>query len=1147
MKKIIPYPIDIYKIMKITLSQIVLLLTITGITFAKESKAQAALDKVISISVKDVSLQDALSMLEQKAGTKFVYSEDFITTQAPVTLTVKEKKLNLILNDLFKNKAIGYQLVNDLIVLKKAAQKQAAVSNKTAPAIAPPIVITGVVTDAKGETLIGVSVRVKGSNQGTVTDVNGKYSISVPNDQAVLVFSYIGYVAYEQAVGNNKSLNVKLSESSNNLNEVVVTGYGETVKKSDITGAVSTISAKQIEERHPINLIDALQSQASGVLVVNDSGEPGATGSVQIRGGSTFSSAGNSPLYVIDGILSQSGDNVNPNDIQSIEVMKDAASAAIYGSQAANGVILITTKRGIAGKPLIATQYSHIFGVMAHKLEQPNSKDLRIERTLYNGKGASTAATTNDSLNVVFNSDNDNQDVITQTANRDIMDFSVSGGEKNLTYYSSLRYINDQGLIVNSYSKTLQARFNLDYQVAPKFKYTNRLNFGYNTNNNINEGNTINQAFQRPSNLALYYPDGSLTGYISGRRNPLTVALLEVNVTHTYNGDIFNQIEYTIAKNLRFTNNFDFGLSVPHNTFFDPKLLSSATPTVNGGKESFAINTNWAYQGFVNLTQKVGQFGNLTFVVGVSAEKTHNNSFKIAGSNYANESIYTSNVDGTIDLTNTGTDAGATSRESFYTRAGYSYKNKYLFSGVYRKDGSSRFGSSNQFGDFYGGSAAWRFSQESFMNWSKSFLADAKLRLSYGQVGNDRVTPNGSLLLYTFGSSFYNAINGVVLSNQFGNSQLQWETNIQKNIGLDLQFFNGRLNFTTDYYQKTTKNLLYQRNMPVETGFTGEYVNVGDLSNNGIEFSVNATPVATSKLTWNVNATLSVERNTVKSLYNHQPFLATSGGATYLVQEGGRIGDFYGYKGLGVYQYDASNAYDGDWNRLTPVNVSADGKTAGSYTLNGQVYTGTVHHMYAGGALLLGGDMIFDNAKRDSVIDANDRQYLGNAQPSFYGAIINTVTYKQFTLSFTFNTVWGGSAYDSPRQTLDNLATSGIVADNYTTYHAWQHQGDITDVPYMGRKNSTANFPGTQTRFLENTSFIRLSYAKLTYNLPTKIATRIKMKNVGAYVYGANLMTWTNYTWYDPEFSSNSPLTPGNDNGRYPRRREVGLGINVNF
>jgi hypothetical protein len=204
--------------------------------------------------------------------------------------------------------------------------------------------------------------------------------------------------------------------------------------------------------------------------------------------------------------------------------------------------------------------------------------------------------------------------------------------------------------------------------------------------------------------------------------------------------------------------------------------------------------------------------------------------------------------------------------------------------------------------------------------------------------------------------------------------------------------------------------------------------------------------------------------------------------------------------------------------------------------------------MYAsGGALLLGGDMIFDNVKKDSVIDANDREIIGNAQPSFYGSIINTFTYKQFILSFTLNTVWGGQAYDSPRQTLDNLATSGIVADNNTTYNSWKHQGDITDIPYMGRKNSVANFPGTQTRFLENTSFIRLSYAKLTYNLKQSVVSRLKLKNLGVYVYGANLLTWTNYSWYDPEFSSSSALTPGNDNGRYPRRREVGLGLNVNF
>jgi TonB-linked SusC/RagA family outer membrane protein len=1087
----------------------------------------------ININLHGVSIKKALTEIEKISSFRFVYNDDALNERHVGNVTLNNVSINEAMDILLTKTGLTYKLNGNNLVLITTAM--------------PVVPITGRVTDDKGLPLPGVSIRVKGAQTGVITDPDGKFMINVPDNYAVLTFSFIGFVSTEVTVGDRKIINVKLKESATDLNEVVVTGYGQSVVKRDLTGAISTVTAKQIEERHPINLIDALQSQASGVLVVNDSGEPGATGSIQIRGGSTFSSAGNSPLFVIDGILSQSADNVNPNDIQSIEVLKDAASAAIYGSQAANGVILITTKRGQAGKPLVNAQYARIFGVMAHKLEQPNSKDLRIERNLYNGNSPDKPTTTNDSLNVVFNSDNDNQSVITQLAKKDILDFGVSGGEKSVQYYSSIRYINDEGLIINSYSKTLQARFNLDYQVSPRFKYSNRLSFGYNTNNNINEGNTINQAFQRPSNLALYYPDGSLTGYISGRRNQLSVALLEVNVTNTYTGDLFNQIDYTINKDLRLTNNFDFGLSTPHNVFFDPKLLSSASPTVNAGRESFAVNTNWAYQGFLNYNKTLGQNHSISAVAGVSAEKTQNNSFKIAGSNSANETIYTSNVYGIIDQTNTGTDAGSTSRESFYARAGYNYKSRYIFSLVYRRDGSSKFGSSNQFGNFYGSSAAWRFSDESFMSWSKSFLGDAKLRVNYGQVGNDRIPANSNLLIYTFGSSFYNAVNGVVLSNQFGNSQLKWESNIQKGLGLDLQFFNSRLNITADYYQKVTKNLLYQRNIPVESGFTTVYVNVGDVTNKGLEFSVNATPVASKKFTWNINASLSVERNKIQSLYNHQPFLATSGGATYLVQEGGKIGDFYGYKGLGVYQYDASNAYDGNWNRLTPVGVSADGKTASGYVLNGSTYTGTVHHMYAGGALLLGGDMIFDNAKKDSVIDANDRQILGNAQPSFYGAIINTITYKQFSLSFTLNTLWGGEAYDSPRQTLDNLATSGIVADNNTTYNSWKKQGDITDIPYMGRKNSTANFPGTQTRFLENTSFIRLSYAKFTYNLPANIASRIKLKNIGAYVYGANLLTWTNYSWYDPEFSSSSALTPGNDNGRYPRRREFGFGINVNF
>lgn len=1003
--------------------------------------------------------------------------------------------------------------------------------------------VTGVVKSESGEALPGVVVKIKGGNSSTQTDANGKYTIAKVDNKTILVFTYLGFAPREEAVGKRTVIDVVLKESLNALQEVVVVGYGETVAKRDLTGAISTVSAKQVKERPSTNLVDALQSLAAGVQVTSDDGAPGATGSIRIRGNSTFSSAGNEPLYVIDGILSENADNLNPADIQSIEVLKDAASAAIYGSRSANGVILITTKRGLEGKPRIDAQFTHLFGEMAHKILQSNADLVRLFRQKQSPNNANAGFST-DSLNPGFNADNDYQDLITRTANRDIADLSVSGGQKGLDYYSSLRLINDQGLIVNSHYKSVQARININYQASKKFKYSNRIAFNYNTTNNINEGNTINQTLQRPTNFAVYLPDGSLTGYVSGRRNPLTVALYELNQTDSYSGNFFNEVQYDIFKDLKFTTNFNVNLSLPHNVFFDPKILSSNNPLQNNGRESYSLSSNWAYQSFLNYSKTIHKDHQITALAGFSAEKWKYNSFRIAGNNYASESVFTSNSAANIDLTKTGTDGSVHSLASFFGKIGYNYKGKYITNFTFRRDGSSRFGKDKPWADFFSGSAAWRFSEEKFMSWAKNYLEDGKLRLSLGQNGNERIGDFDALQTYNFGSSFYNGVNGVVLNDQFGNSQLQWETTTQKDVGLDLSFLKGRLGITADYYNKTTKDLLYQRNIPKETGFSSVRVNVGDIGTKGVEFAVNATPIANNKFTWNVVGNISFERNSINHLFNGQSFLATDSRATYLIREGGKLGDFYGYQFKGVYAYDQSNAYNDNFDQLTPV---FDNGVFKGYTFNGQPYTGTVHHMYSNGVLLTGGDAIFENVQRDSVIDANDQKILGNAQPNFYAGLVNTFGYKQFSFSFTFNTSWGGKIYNGTRQILDDYSTSHIIPEPYVILNAWTQQGDVTDVPEISRRKKTGNFPGTQSRFIEDASFIRLSYAKFTFTLPDKIARKMYMRNLGLFAYGSNLLTWTNYSGFDPEFSSSNALTLNYDSGRYPRRREFGIGLNANF
>jgi len=1003
-------------------------------------------------------------------------------------------------------------------------------------------VVRGTVLDTKGNPLPGVSVTVKGTGMGTTSDSSGRFHLSVPSPQSILVFSLVSYENKEETAGRKQKMMITMNEGGNSLNDVVVIGYG-TAKKRDLTGSITSISAKQLEERHPASLGDALQGMAAGVLVTTSS-VPGGQPNIRIRGYSTFSSAGNNPLYVIDGVLSDNMDWVNPNDVQSVEILKDAASAAIYGSRSANGVILITTKRGLEGKPRINVQYLHTSGILAHKLPQSNSKEVRLYRQ--EQQNSPTAGGNTDSLNPSFNADNDYQDQLTRVAQKDQIDFGVSGGAKNMNYFTSVRALDDQGLVVNSYAKSLLLRANIEFSPTAKFKYTSRFQFGYTTGNKIDEGNTIFQAFQRPANYEVYYPDGSLVGYLSGRRNPLAVALLQVNLNQNYQGTLFNQIDYQILPSLKATTNVVLNYGETRTQGFLPKLLSSANPLTNAGSEGFSRTVNWQYQAFFNYNKTFGKDHSFTGLAGFSAENTQMNSASLADVNYVSEQVITLNS-GTIVPSGTTTSASGNSLASLFGRAMYSYKGKYIGSATFRRDGSSRFGANNRWGNFISGAVAWRFTDERFMSWSGGVLDDGKLRVSIGQTGNERIGNYDAQNKYDFGSYFYNLQSGVAPNTSFGNPNLKWESTVQKDVGVDLSFFRGRLLIVADYYIKTTSDMLYSRPLPRETGYNNVRVNVGTVENKGFELTLTGRPLVKRGFDWLITGNLSIERGVVKELNGDQPFItgnsSDAGNAAWLIREGGALGDFYGWKQVGVYAYDQSNAYNDNWEKLTP-NFDKDGKFQG-YTFKGQPYTGAVHSVYGRGTKLKGGDAEFANITRDSVIDNSDRTVLGNAQPKFYFSVMNTIRYKQFSLSFTFNTQWGNKIYNNAARVLDDYGTANIIPQPYVIYHMWRKQGDVTNVPVY-RSSSVGNVR-VSDRFIEDGSFVRLAYMQLSYLLPFPMARKIFAQNVNAYIYGSNLLTWTNYTWYDPEFPSSDPLQLGQDGGNYPRRREIGLGLNIYF
>ncbi|HEY4788220.1 MAG TPA: SusC/RagA family TonB-linked outer membrane protein, partial [Bacteroidales bacterium] len=924
--------------------------------------------------------------------------------------------------------------------------------------------IKGKVTSDVGEPLPGVSVQVEGTNTGTVTDLDGNYSITVPGKESVLVFSYVGFLSEKRTVGDQTEISITMAADLKTLDEVVVIGYG-TARKADLTGSVSNVTEKSIKERQPISIEDALQGQAAGVFVTTD-GDPTSEGAIQIRGASTINS-GNGPLYVIDGVIFDSPKFVNPQDIASIDILKDASSAAIYGARGANGVILITTKSGQGGKPVISVNYTNMLGKLAHKLRTTSADELRYYRKM---RGDGNNGINTDSVNYYLNQDNDYQDLLFRTSHKQTISLGIAGGSTpagnsgsgkgssdGLKYYLGLDYTDNQAIVINSWLKRVQSRLNVTYR-QDKLEVTNNLSWAYETGNIINVGNTAKQVWEKNPWTSAYRPDGSLASTIESKRNPVAQALLNVDMEENFTAQNNTQLSYQFFRDLRFTTSFNAKLESDKEWTLSPKVLSTASPQSNSGSNSFDKNFYWLYQAYLNYNKTIGDHS-ITGMLGFSADRTRDDGYTISTLKIIDEDLYSSNI-GQTDITSaskTGTTSSAFTTASFFGRLGYSFKSKYILQGTYRRDGSSRFGIHNKWGNFLSGSAAWRFSSEKFMDWSKGFLNDGKLRYSLGQTGNDRIGDYSSYTVFDVGSEIYQGVSAVAESNTMGNSTIKWESTTSSNYGIDLTFFNGRLNFTADYYIKTTDNLLYDSALPNESGKTKVTINLGSIQNKGLEFTLGGVPVSTRNFSWNITGNISFQRGTIKELANHVPFLS---GDKWWIAEGGRIGDFYVWKNLGVYQWDQSNAYVGDANnkefgkKLTVVIDPVTHTPNGQYTLDGQPYSGPVQQKSRNGIVLQGGDTEWKDVNNDGIIDDNDRQICGNALPKYYFGISNIITYRNLSFSFFINSQMGNDIYNrvANNQNANSSTYSPPIYDAILT--SWQKQGDVSKYPLFSRKDT---------------------------------------------------------------------------------------------
>lgn len=1008
--------------------------------------------------------------------------------------------------------------------------------------------ITGVVKDDLGEPLVGATVSVKGTSVGTVVDPDGKFTIHIPDGKKILIVSFVGFKTKDVVYRGQKTLNIKMESDQFMLNEVVAIGYG-VQRKRDITGAVTTIGNEEIEKKQAVSIFDAMQGATPGVMVINSSSAPGdGGGTVRVRGTSTLE-GGVNPLYIVDGVPMNDISMINPNDVKSLEILKDAASAAIYGSRSANGVILITTKSGEAGKPKIDVRYLHSWSTRSRKISQANADDRRAFDSRNN---PSLEPSVSDPFAYNRTGNYDYQDILAQTANRNQVDLSVRGGTSKMNYMTSLGYLDETGIIINSWNKRLTGRVNVDFQPTDKLKLISRLSYSYQNSNAIDESMTIQKALSRPAYFVMFYPDGSYMFNNMAQRNPVAETEYRRNDSKVYNVIIYQGLQYKLFPWLKLEANVNGTFKLTRKNNLVSAKLSTANPPVGTASDKTRFDRNLVGEAFFSLNKKFGNHS-LNGVLGMSIEDGFYETMDYGGDGLISEEIYTTNAIQLMDLRMTGTGAGDYALVGMFMRAGYNYKGKYLANLTVRRDGSSRF-VNNRWGTFPSLSVGWRFSDENFMDWSKSVLKDGKLRVSYGTTGNQRIGNYESINTYNFSGFFYQKAPGVRPNSLFGNPDLKWETTKQLNYGLDLLLFNGKLSLTLDYYEKKTTDLLYSSPMPSDLGYSTKKINLGSIRNRGVEFDVSIYPITTKDFEWNTKIGFSMNRNKILSLASSDYIQ----GGCWQVAVGKPVGEFYGYNNLGVYAYDESNAYTPDMKvRLIPIfrrdeyqnvilNNEGKPELLGYQYSDGSKYEDEIKQMKIGNQVLKGGDMIWEDMDYNGVIDDADRKVLGSGYPDWFGSWNNTLTYKNFVLDFTFYGSFGAKVFNREDFNKNTYAINNTTPRPYVIYNAWRFPGQQTDMP-RATKTSVNNTNRLLTAsYLEDGSFIRLSNLKLSYRLDSKYSRKIGLDGVMAYLYGNNLLTWTNYSGYDPEFGSGT-LTPGNDTGRYPRKREFGLGININF
>lgn len=1163
--------------------------------------AQINLNKTFTLSVEKTEITKILSEVQKQTDTKFVYSSKAIKADRKISYTAKAKTLEFFLKEDLKTLKIGYSIMDNRILLFNS---ETVVPATDIPAekkpdifIVPPKTVSGKITSLAGQLMDRASINIKGTERGTVTNVKGEFAIKV-NTNDVLIISSMGFNTEESVIGDNTTtINVKMFPLEQDLNDVVVIGYA-TQSRKDLTGAVSSVNAAQLKDIPVNSALQVLEGRLAGVNITTTEGGPNAAVTIKVRGGGSITQD-NTPLYVVDGVQMENAlDNLSPQDIASVDVLKDAASTSIYGARGANGVVIITTKGGKAMRTVVAYNYFYGVNKLVKEFDVMNPKEFieynweKTRNSLIDsvafasqyGKTWASLDSFRNKPNVDWQKLTFGSDAVSQTHN-----MSVTGGNKTTTFNIGYTNNNEESIMVNSYFTRNIFNMRFDHNVSDKFKVG--VNFAYNdqtvfgtgtsTSGSTNNNRLRNSVKYRPflanstdpnnANDQAYFDYTSSTGYYL--IDPIQFANASYRSNQSYNINMSGYLNYTFNKFFQLRVTGGMNQRIGKLNVFDDYITwnaistSSGQPIVNIVNSSQVSTTENAVLNFSNsafkskfssnnvITALVGQE---TYALATSSQSDQVRYFPIGIT--AEKAFSQLSLGTPVPLSPSAADAKSTI-SSFFTRIGYSHKNKYLATFNMRGDGSSKFAAGHQWGYFPSGSVAWRISNENFYK-KNNFASDIKLRLSYGLAGNNRINDFLYTSLYNSTSSPYSLNNTLIPGyaiSSLANPNLKWETTLSRNAGLDVSLFKNHLQLTFDAYINDTRDLLINVPIAANAGFTNQLQNVGSVQNRGFELQLSTVAISNKSLKWNINFNISTNHNEITKLSNvADHYSASSGwgaGNEFLVQVGQPVGTIWGYKADGMYTLD-----DFNYNSANSTYV---------------LKAGVADNTAAVGPPAPGTKKLKD-LTNDGIVNIDDQTILGNAQPKFTGGLNNQLIYKNFDLSIFVNFVVGNKILNGDKVEFSNAyagAASNLTANMNGRWKTIDANGVATqwNTTVAGKQipagappsvlaaiNKDANiwqpikggnYLELDSWAIEDGSFLRVNNITLGYSIPMKSILKASTSSLRFYCTVNNLAVLTKYTGLDPEVSTKNYnyVTPGVDSSPYPRSRSFIVGVNVKF